>query len=472
MRKKALVVSVDRRGRSDSILSSATSCASDVYQTLTRRFGYDASLLVNPSASDFMSDFSDLVEDLDDDSQFVFYFAGRSDVDDPKGCERLLFRERNGDATDSIAFDALYSLLRRGRALFCLDVCPSRFDLAPAARLFGTPDGLAVLRSSDEQNRNDVGALGKALIGGVPDAGTPQVLKLDPALAEVVTPRLDKGERLDWGGTPIVLVPSERATAQSMTTRLAITVGGEDYYFRWIPPGEFDMGSPVSDPDHRPDEALHRVVLTRGFWLMETPATQLLYARIMGERPWKLGEPLPDSKVNPAMIDRYDHPAGNVSYEKATQFCERLTKLLPKSLKATLPTEAQWEYACRAGTTTTYNWGSKWDFDMADAWSGVGDARSAPVKRHAPNAWGLYDMHGGVWEWTTDVYRRRYEFEEGVPTIDPCRTADGAGRVARGGSCSDAPARCRSAFRRQEADGVKLETVGFRVLLTETDDKR
>ena len=140
--------------------------------------------------------------------------------------------------------------------------------------------------------------------------------------------------------------------------RQTLTIGDAEYGFRWIPAGEFDMGSPGSEEGRRDDEVLyaevlHHVKLTRGFWASEVPTTQALYETVLGENPsfFSYGD---------------DLPVNQVSWDDAVKFCETLTALLPKGLVATLPTEAQWEYACRAGTTTPYSFGDSLSDNQAN----------------------------------------------------------------------------------------------------------
>ncbi len=147
-------------------------------------------------------------------------------------------------------------------------------------------------------------------------------------------------------------------------------INGEEYGFCWIPPGEFDMGSPKSEKGRYCDERLHHVKLTKGFWLLETPVTQRLYESV--------------TKKNPSMFKGADLPVETVSYDEVLDFCERLTASLPKGLKATLPTEAQWEYACRAGTKTAYWYGNAADKRKMNCFdSGIG--QPTPVKTYDPN---------------------------------------------------------------------------------------
>jgi formylglycine-generating enzyme required for sulfatase activity len=195
--------------------------------------------------------------------------------------------------------------------------------------------------------------------------------------------------------------------------RQTLKIGGAEYGFCWIPAGEFEMGSPETEEYRYDDEVLHHVKLTRGFWMLETPTTQALYKEVIGKRPRR--------------FEGDDLPVETVSWKDATKFCAALTKRLPKGVKASLPTEAQWEYACRAGTKTTYWHGNFADPEKMNYGCNVG--QTTPVKKYPANPWGLFDMHGNVWEWTSDYFGN-------YPTgsvIDPKGPNSVSDRVIRGG---------------------------------------
>ena len=258
------------------------------------------------------------------------------------------------------------------------------------------------------------------------------------------------------------------SSSRKAGTRQTLKVGKVEVGLVWIPAGEFEMGSPESEefrvPGRKPGgEELHRVKLTKGFWMLETETTQALYKEVMGTNPSK-GHYISKG------AERDNLPVESVSWNDAMNFCAELTKRLPAGLKATLPTEAQWEYACRAGTKTAYWYGDSADSDkMNYGKKNDGLVLSAvAVKSYAPNPWGLYDMHGNVKEWTSDYY---WEYPKGM-VVDP----KGPDRlpffttplhVIRGGSFYVRyPWTCRSASRDgDEADKYYNDT-GFRVLLS------
>ena len=263
--------------------------------------------------------------------------------------------------------------------------------------------------------------------------------------------------------------------------RQALLIDGEEYGFRWIPAGEFEMGSPESEEDRDDDETLHHVILTKGFWLLETPVTQRLYHSVVGTNPSSFS-PARDLASQFGEFDSFDAlltrsmeieiemnlitsdlPVETVSYDEALEFCEELTKLLPKGLKATLPTEAQWEYACRAGTKTAYWYGNTADSNKMnyDCNINCNINKTTSAKSYDPNAWGLYDMHGNVWEWCLDRYD---DYPSGTVT-DPVGPNGGSYRVCRGGSWYNSAGDCRSAYRRGCVPGVRYSFLGFRALL-------
>ena len=229
--------------------------------------------------------------------------------------------------------------------------------------------------------------------------------------------------------------------------RQTLWIGGKEYGFVWIPAGEFEMGAPGSDRERFDNETLHRARLTKGFWMLETETTQALYQEIMG--------------TNPSDFNGENFPVETVSWRDADKFCEELTKRLPEGLKASLPTEAQWEYACRAGTKTAYWHGTSADSSKMNYNDNVGKTTS--VKSYEANPWGLYDMHGNVWEWTSDYYGD-YPLRS---VVDPDGTGSyGSNCVTRGGAWDTDARGCRSAFRGHSDPYYKYGNLGFRFILT------
>ena len=196
-----------------------------------------------------------------------------------------------------------------------------------------------------------------------------------------------------------------------------------------IPAGEFMMGSPESEANHRPDETQHRVRITKPFYLSAHEVTQAQYNRVMGNNPSRSQGPT--------------KPVEMVSWNDAVEFCRRLSEQERKEYR--LPTEAEWEYACRVGTTTSYSCGDNVSQLGEYAWysDNSGNASHA-VGEKLPNAWGLYDMHGNVFEWCRD-WGKPYGSQNVL--IDPAGPASGSRRVLRGGSFSSLPRLVRSANR-------------------------
>lgn len=202
------------------------------------------------------------------------------------------------------------------------------------------------------------------------------------------------------------------------------------------------MGSPEDEEGRFQEEGpQHEVQLTQGFWLFDTPCTQGLWQAVMG--------------TNPSRFQGEERPVERVSWEDCQEFIAKLNKLLP-GLALSLSTEAQWEYACRAGTDTP-----RYAEDLdAIAWYRKNRGNEThPVKQKQPNAWGLYDMLGNVFEWCHDG-QREYAGER---VIDPVGSLEpGAVRVIRGGDWSDVAQHARAAYRFWIPPEDRLGTLGFR----------
>ena len=231
------------------------------------------------------------------------------------------------------------------------------------------------------------------------------------------------------------------------------------------------MGSPSNEPEHRPDEAQVEVRLTKGFWMGKYEVTQGQWKRLVGEFP----QPQPAGEGD-------EFPVVWVSYVEAESFCKRLTELghksgeLPQGWEIRLPTEAQWEYACRAGTTTATSFGNTFTskqanfpgnkpYNSSDASPALN--RAAPVGKYPANAWGLYDMHGNVFEYCRDWYHAQLpggddpdlSTRKGVPNRDGSFS-----RVRRGGAWNDEGKYLRSAFRLRYEPERRSDHIGFRVV--------
>jgi formylglycine-generating enzyme required for sulfatase activity len=226
-----------------------------------------------------------------------------------------------------------------------------------------------------------------------------------------------------------------------------VKVSGVVQRFRWIEPGSFLMGSPETEPNRSSDEGpQHRVTLTQGFWLADTACTQALWLAVVGGK-------------NPSYFKGDDElPVERVSWDDVMEkFVPKLQALLPEGVEATLPSEAQWEYACRAGTSTAYVWGDEVNPQLAN----IDESQTTPVKTYPANPWGLFDMHGNVWEWCFDS-RRTYEDAEAV---DPLGAVGDGPRALRGGSWFHGARNARSAARREDARAWRHDLYGFRLAL-------
>ena len=233
-----------------------------------------------------------------------------------------------------------------------------------------------------------------------------------------------------------------------------------------IPAGEFWMGSPDTDPDAFDDEKpRHEVGISEAFYLGVTPVTQAQYEAVTGKNPSHF-KGLPEN------------PVEMLSWFEAASFCNKLSRqegLAPyyairysNQVRVAggsgyrLPTEAEWEYACRAGMETSYCFGNHVaSLAVNVLYSANSGTQTGPVGRKRPNAWGLYDMHGNVWEWCWDWYDRNYY--RNSPRIDPLGPESHGNRVSRGGCWNDLAHELRAACRNARAPGVRFNYLGFRI---------
>ena len=219
---------------------------------------------------------------------------------------------------------------------------------------------------------------------------------------------------------------------------------------RWIPPGQFLRGSPVTEPGREPDETLHPVVLSQGFFLMETPCTQAQWSRVMASNPSRFVGP--------------DLPVEQVNWEEAREFARRLTEfhrlsgLIAAGWRWDLPTEAQWEYACRVRKPGVYHG----PIDSVAWYQQNSGKRTHPVGGRPPNVWGLHDMHGNVAKWCLDWYGAYPSETVRHPSGPPFGTF----RVYRGGGWSDEAKCCRSAFRGRSVPEFRSSNIGFSLVLS------
>lgn len=210
--------------------------------------------------------------------------------------------------------------------------------------------------------------------------------------------------------------------------------------FAWCPSGMFLMGG--NGQDNNPQ---HRVTISKGFWMGIFPVTQAQWQAVMG--------------YNPSHFLGPDRPVEMVSWDDCQEFCQKMTELTGKPIR--LPTEAEWEYACRAGTNSEYFNGKGREAFKQVGWCEHNSGwQTHPVgEKKAANPWGLFDVHGNVWEWCQDMY-----LALGTDSIkDPINLESGEGRVARGGSWYSGYLHCRAAYRHWDAPSTRKNHIGLRV---------
>ena len=230
-----------------------------------------------------------------------------------------------------------------------------------------------------------------------------------------------------------------------------------DIKLAYIPPGEFMMGSPTTELARSEVEGpQHLVRITHGFYISTTEITQSQYSEIMIE--------------NPSRFIGQNNPVERVLWNEAVEFCKKLSKKEGRIYR--LPTEAEWEYVCRADTTTPFHTGQTISTDQAnfhgeivygDNPKGINRNNTLPVGSFSPNDFGIYDMHGNVWEWCNDWFDDNYYDKS--PTSDPQGPSSGKNHVLRGGSYFFAARPCRSAFRLKYDPIMGKVSFGFRIVL-------
>jgi uncharacterized protein (TIGR02996 family) len=285
------------------------------------------------------------------------------------------------------------------------------------------------------------------------------------ALADYLEERGDpRGEliRLAYTLTRAVEIPGRPEKEERLRALLAAGVRpvgpyemvtlapGVEMGFAWVPPGTFVMGSPPREKGRQENETRHRVTLTRGYYLGVHAVTQAQWRAVLG--------------TDPSHFKGDDLPVEQVGWAEARAYAAQLTEQRGDGHVYRLPTEAEWEYACRAGTDTPFHFGATLSTDQANfdgrrRGRGVHRDETTPVGSFPANAWGLYDMHGNVYEWCADYYEK---YPRGEVT-DPTGPTEGWCWVIRGGGWNTGAGFCRAALRYALAGTVGRDYVGFRV---------
>jgi formylglycine-generating enzyme required for sulfatase activity len=230
--------------------------------------------------------------------------------------------------------------------------------------------------------------------------------------------------------------------------------------FAWCPAGSFRMGGTI----HNDEQPIHKVTLPNGFYMGIHLVTQVQWNAVMG--------------TDPSHFKGANRPVESVTWHESNEFCAELSSLLEERVTVRLPSEAEWEYACRAGTTTEYHFGNRISTDLAnydgnysfnDSPKGKSRKETTDVGSFPANSWGLYDVHGNVWEWCRDA-KRTYTAADYTDVDEPDKDkpdkdepASDNTRVLRGGSWRYSPSHCRAAYRSRNVPAYRGCNCGFRV---------
>ncbi len=288
----------------------------------------------------------------------------------------------------------------------------------------------------------------------------------DKSVVEVQTDGTIKALK---AGTATVTVTTEDG-AKTATCKVTVNnatppnpdfeLNGVKFEFVSIPAGKFKMGSPNTEVGRNEVEETQHEVSISGFFMGKYEITQAQWKAVMG------------STNNPSNFKGDNLPIEKVSWNKVQEFITKLNEQTGKTYR--LPTEAEWEYACRAGTETPFNTGANITTDQAnydglypyDSYpTGIYRERTTDVGTFAPNAWGLYDMHGNVWEWCNDWYGEEYYNDS--PSTDPQGPNTGEFRIIRGGSWYNGAVMCRSARRHAQYPNNTSSYLGFRLVISQ-----
>jgi uncharacterized protein (TIGR02996 family) len=258
-------------------------------------------------------------------------------------------------------------------------------------------------------------------------------------------------ERAEWQGRAVELL--DAGVAPCVPQHTVMLPGGVPLMVSFVPPGTFLMGGTVDDSE----KPVHQVILTTGYFLGVHPVTQAQWSAVMNTEPSAFKGP--------------NRPVEQVSWYECQEFCARLMAHWNRRGSVRLPTEAQWEWACRAGTTTHFHFGDvpstdRFNHNGSFTWNGSKQGtkrqQTTDVGSFAPNPWGLFDMHGNVWEWCAAEYAPYTSDERTDPAAKPVGSEDSL-RVLRGGAWISDPVRCRAAYRGRFPPTYRAGSLGFRV---------
>jgi len=282
--------------------------------------------------------------------------------------------------------------------------------------------------------------------------------------------------KIDRAQTPHIINDLEGAWSLPLSAELSagtLMTNSLGMKLAYIPAGDFLMGSPASEKDRLISETQHRVKLTQSFYLGVHEVTQGEWKTLMGDEPWKGKEHVKEDA---------SFPATYINWNDTVKFCDALTKRERAAGRITpaqsyrLPAEAEWEYACRAGTVTAYSFGDNSsrlsDYGWWGGLVGDGNAKSEKYAHNVglkkPNGWGLYDMHGNVYEWCSDLYGNY----QATGATNPKGAVTGSNRVYRGGCWSFSARHARSASRNWHPPEFQSYSLGFRLLLSPAEPSK
>ncbi len=509
-KKYALVVGVRlyKKGELRN-LSSADKDAKALAGALLRA-GYRRVVLLNyeaaadnvdllPTARNIKEQLRSLLEDCEQDDSVVFAFLGHGvQLDGSKDYHLCPMDAELGEPKTMVSLGEVYKEMEKCKAtnkLAILDGCFSNpqagtstvgIELKPKPQAIEVPKGVLALFScsegqfSYESETLKQGIFSHYLLEGLSGKAAPAggaSVKLDGLVKYVqsearIRAKEDNGPK----ARQLPKLVGDSPAGYSVVTEVregADLVNSIGMRLKLLPKGSFQMGSPIGEPGRDSDEGpQHLVEITRPFYVGIYEVTQEEYQQVTGTNPSHFSAKGGGS-AGVAGKDTKRFPVENVSWEDANAFCKKLSDLpAEKRLGRTyrLPTEAEWEYACRAGTTAAFHYGPSLTSTQANMFglSPYGGAPNGPnlqrpdeVGKYRPNAWGLYDMHGNVSEWCSDWFDGAFYARS--PRQDPTGGV-GTARIWRGGSWESDGRKCRSGYRSGNSPTGKSNTAGLRVV--------